>query len=98
MRTSPFFPRRLDPVLNRGERHKDPMISPEVPAGRPIGQAILDHQTHRPLLNAMGVMTIGQSQIVCLRGEAPLARSAPVLGVCQVNVQRPLAAGVAQIV
>jgi hypothetical protein len=31
IRASPFFPRRLDPVLNGGEGHEDTMVAPEMP-------------------------------------------------------------------
>jgi hypothetical protein len=74
------------------------MIPPQMPTGRPIRQAILDHQTHRPLLDAMCVMAIGQGQIVHFAGEAPPAGGALVLGVFDMQIQRPLTTGVAQIV
>ena len=74
------------------------MIPPQMPTGRPIRQAILYHQTHRPLLDAMCVMAIGQGQIVHFRGKAPPAGGTLVLGVSDMEIQRPLTADVAQIV
>src|SRR3990172_303064 len=97
-RPSPFFPRRLDPVLDGGERHKDPMVPPQMPTRHAVGKTVLDDQTHRFLLHAMGVMALGESQVVHVRVEASPAGRALVLGVGQVNVQGPTAARIAQVV
>src|SRR5664280_2912923 len=98
MRCSPFFPRRLDPILDRGERHEDPVVSPKVPTGRAIGHAVLDHQADRPLLHAVGVMALGQGQVIHVGVETPPARGALMGGVGYVNVQGPAATVVAQVV
>jgi hypothetical protein len=39
------------------------VIAPEVPAGRPVGQTIFDHQTHRPLDDTMGGVTTGRGPL-----------------------------------
>ena len=39
------------------------MVSPEVPTCWPVGQAILDHEPHRQVHHAMGVLTTGWCEI-----------------------------------
>src|SRR4029450_6277241 len=39
------------------------MVSPEVPTCWPVGQAILDHQPHRQVHHAVGVLTTGWGEI-----------------------------------
>jgi hypothetical protein len=63
MRACAFFSPRLDPVLNRGKRHKDAVVSPEVPTRWSVGQAILDHEPHSQVDHAVGVLTAGWCQI-----------------------------------
>jgi hypothetical protein len=63
MRTCAFFPPSLDPVLDRRKRDKDTMVAPEVPTCWPVGQAILDHEPHRQVHHAMGVLTTGWCEI-----------------------------------
>src|SRR5437868_7912108 len=63
MRACAFFSPRLDPVLNRGKRDKDAVVSPEVPTRWSVGQAVLDHEPHGQVYHAMGVLTSGWGQI-----------------------------------
>src|SRR6266446_3021630 len=63
MRPCAFFPPSLDPVLDRRKRDKDTMVSPEVPTCWPVGQAILDHEPHRQVHHAMGILTAGWCEI-----------------------------------
>src|SRR5947199_2983600 len=63
MRACAFFSPRLDPVLNRGKRHKDAVVSPEVPTRWSVGQAVLDHQPHGQVDHTVGVLTSGWCQI-----------------------------------
>src|SRR5712691_1593691 len=63
MRACAFFPPRLDPVLYRGKRDKDAVVSPEVPTRGPVGQAVLDHEQHGQVHHAVGVLTAGWCQI-----------------------------------
>src|SRR3972149_3535637 len=69
-----------------------------MPTRHAIGKTILDDQTHRFLLHAMGVLALGESQVVHVGVEAPPAGRALVLGVGQVNVQGSAAACIAQVV
>jgi hypothetical protein len=63
MRACAFFSPSLDPVLDRGKRDKDTVVAPEVPAGRTVGQAILDHEPHGEVYHVVGVLTAGWCQI-----------------------------------
>jgi hypothetical protein len=63
MRDWAFFPPRLDPVLDRGKRDKDAVVTPEVPTRGPIGQAVLDHQPDREIHHAVRILTAGWRQI-----------------------------------
>src|SRR5215471_8651850 len=63
MRACAFFSPRLDPVLNRGKRDKDAVVSPEVPTRWAVGQAVLDHEPHGQVYDAVGVLTSGWRQI-----------------------------------
>src|SRR5262252_6990506 len=63
MRACAFFSPRLDPVLNRGKRDKDAVVSPEVPTRWAVGQAVLDHEPHGQVYHAVGVLTSGGCQI-----------------------------------
>src|SRR6266581_4471092 len=102
MRACAFFSPSLDPVLNSRKGHKDAMIAPQVPTRWAVGQAVLDHQPHRQIDHAVGVMTAWwrQSGQVCIeilvtrgavmlrRGDHEIART-PQVEMAQV-VQRPL--------
>ena len=63
MRACAFFSPSLDPVLDRGKRHKDAVIAPQVPTGRTVGHAIFDHHTHGQVDHPMRVMTAGWGDI-----------------------------------
>src|SRR3972149_1838192 len=69
-----------------------------MPTRHAVGKTVLDDQTHCFLLHAMGVMALGESQVVHVGVEASPAGRALVLGVGQVNVQGPAAARIAQVV
>jgi hypothetical protein len=49
--------------LDGGKRDKDAVITPQMPTGRAVGQAIFDHQTHGHVDHPMGVMTPWRGQI-----------------------------------
>ena len=70
MRACAFFSPSLDPVLDRGKGHKDAVVAPEVPTRRPVGQAVLDHEPHRQIDHAVGVLTAGWRQIGEVRVES----------------------------
>src|SRR5690349_8860644 len=75
-----FFPRGLDPVLDGGVRDEDAVVAPQVPRGGLVGQAILGDQPHGPLLDAPGVLAVGQRQVGKIAGEAAATAEATMAG------------------
>src|SRR5919198_2965210 len=63
MRACAFFSPSLDPVLHGRKGHKDAMVTPQEPTGWAVGQAILDHEPHRYVDHAVGVLSAGWRQI-----------------------------------
>src|SRR6266849_8008208 len=63
MRAWAFFSPSLHPILDGRKRHKDAVVAPEVPTRRPVGQAVLDHQSYRQVNHAVRVLTAGWRQI-----------------------------------
>src|SRR6266446_4553995 len=63
MRACAFFPPRLHPVLDRGKGHKDAVVSPQMPTRRAVGQAVFNHDAHRQIDHAVGIMTAWWCQI-----------------------------------
>src|SRR5690349_17495383 len=57
-----FFSPSLDPVLEGGIRHKHPVITPQMPTGRFIGEAVLDHEAYRQVDAPMRVLALGRRQ------------------------------------
>src|SRR5581483_3345016 len=76
-----FFPRRLDPVLDGCKRNEDAMITPQVPGGRAVRQAILHHAPHGGCDDAVGVMTVWHGQIQHVGVKIMVAVPAVVLGI-----------------
>jgi hypothetical protein len=76
MRVRLFSPRRLDPVLDGGVGDEDAVVTPQVPTGGLVGQAIFSDQADGPLLDALSVAAIRQSQIGKITGEARAAAEA----------------------
>jgi hypothetical protein len=72
MRPCAFFSPSFDPVLDRGEGHKDAVVSPQVPTCRAVGQAILSHDPHRQIDHTVGVMATGWSQVREVYAEVPV--------------------------
>src|SRR5205814_6330898 len=52
----------LHPDLNCRKGDKHPVVTPQVPAGGPVGQAIFDHQPYRQINHTVGVLTAGWRQ------------------------------------
>jgi hypothetical protein len=98
MCSSAFFPPRLYPVLNRGERDKDTMVTPQVPTGGPIGQTIFDPQADGGVHHAKSVMGVGQGQIQHIGVEIVSTGSTVMLRVGYIQLSRPPGHRVAQIV
>src|SRR5438093_6255156 len=63
MRACAFFSPRLNPVLDRGKGHKDTVVSPQMPTRRAVGQAVFNHDAHRQIDHAVGIMTAWWCQI-----------------------------------
>src|SRR3989337_2056710 len=87
---SAFCPPTFDPVLNGGKRDKHAVISPQVPTGRPVRQAVFDHQPHRPRDDTVGVMALGRSQVQQVRTEVTLTLATVMLRVGEMDVARSL--------
>src|SRR5919201_2097019 len=88
MRVCAFFSPRLDPVLDRGKRDKDPVVAPEVPAGGPVGQAVLDHKPHGEIHHAVGVLTAGWCQIGEVRAKVLATLRTVMLGIGHQQITR----------
>ena len=97
MRSSAFFPPGLDPVLNRGERDEDAMVSPKAPTGHAIRQTVLHDQSHGQVDHAVRVVTARRSQCPHVRVEVLPAVGAKVNRIGELNVVWPTRENVAQI-
>src|ERR1035441_8744769 len=92
-----FFPRRLGPVLDRGKGDEYAMVSPQVPGGGAVRQAILDDAPYGGGDHAVGVVAVGHGQIQHVGVEVMIAAPAIVLGIGHVKITRPAANGIAQL-
>jgi hypothetical protein len=54
------------------------VVTPEVPAGGSVGQAVFSDETDGPLLDAAGVLAVGQGQVGKITGEATATAQAPM--------------------
>ena len=72
MRACAFFPPSLGPVLDGRKGHKDTVVAPQVPARWAVGQTVLDHEPHRQIDHAVGVLTTRWRQIRQVRLEVLL--------------------------
>src|SRR5215475_4168994 len=88
MRACAFFSPRLDPVLNRGKRDKDAVVSPEVPTRWAVGQAVLDHEPHGQVYHAVGVLTSGGCQIGEVRVKVLATLRTVMLGIGHQQITR----------
>jgi hypothetical protein len=93
-----FFPGRLDPVLDGGVGDEDEVVTPQMPTGGLIGQAVFDHQANRHALDAAGVQALGQGQVGEIDAETATAVGATMLGVGDHKIDRVARVGVAQVV
>jgi len=83
--------------LDGGERDKDPVIAPQMPAGGLIGQAILHNESHCHGDDTMSVEGFGQSVIGGVRVEEGVALRATVLRVNEFDVAGPTANQITQV-
>jgi hypothetical protein len=93
-----FFPRGLDPVLDRGPGDKDAVVTPQVPTRGAVGEPILDDEPDGGLLRADRVKRFGQSEVRHIGVEDTPAVRALVLGIADVKIDRASAARVAEVV
>src|SRR4030095_14820474 len=63
MRACAFFSPRLDPVLDRGKRDKDPVVAPQVPTRRAVGHTVFDHEADRQSNHPVGILTARRGQL-----------------------------------
>jgi hypothetical protein len=92
-----FFPSRLDPVLDGGGRDEHAVITPEVPSGIAVGQAIFGDQTDGPLLDTAGVLAVGQSQVGEIDGEATTTAEAAMAGESDHHIDGAFGPGIAEV-
>src|SRR5215216_1263986 len=63
MRDCAFFPPSLDPVLDRGKRNENPVVSPQVPTCRAVGQTVFDHDADCQIDHSVGILTARWGQV-----------------------------------
>jgi hypothetical protein len=98
MRTCAFFSPSLHPVLERGKGHEDPVVSPEMPTRRAVGQAVLDHDAHRQIDHAVGIMTARWGQITEVGGKVCATLRTVMLRIRDAQITRTPQVEIAQVV
>jgi hypothetical protein len=98
MRACAFFPPSLDPVLDRGKRDKDAVVAPQVPTRWAVGQAILDHEPHRQIHHAMGVLTARWGEIGEVRVKVLTTLRTVMLGIGDHEISRTPQVEIPQVV
>src|SRR5947199_5498540 len=93
-----FFPGRLDPVLDGGPGDEDPVVAPQVPLRRLVGQFILGDEPDGQILDAPGVVAPGVGQVGQVGGEEEVAVRAVMPGEGDDDVDGSAGARVAQVV
>src|SRR5215475_1380980 len=63
MRAYAFFYPSLDPILDGGKGHKDPVVAPQVPTRWAVGQTVFDHEADRQIDHPVGILTARWGQI-----------------------------------
>lgn len=74
------------------------MVPPQMPTGGPIGEAVLDDQSHGGPLNPEGRAGFGQGQVGRVGEEAALARRTPMLRLPEDEIDGTIVARVAKVV
>src|SRR6266487_1055063 len=98
MRACAFFSPRLDPILDRRKRHKDAVVSPEVPTRRPVRHAVLDHQSYRQINHAVRVLTAGWRQVRQVRMKVLATLGAVMLRIRDHEITRTPQVEIPQVV
>jgi hypothetical protein len=74
------------------------MVAPEMPTGALVGQSVFGDQTHRDVLDAARVVTLGQGPIRKVATEVAIAVGAMMFGINEHKIDGPSGARVAEIV
>src|SRR5215510_1583109 len=98
MRACAFFSPSLDPVLDGRKRDKDAVVAPEMPTRGPVGQAVFDHQPHRQINHAVGVLTAGWCEIGEVRIEVLATLGAVMLRIGDHEISRTPQVEITQVV
>jgi hypothetical protein len=98
MRACAFFSPSLDPILDRGKGDKHPMVTPQVPAGGTVRQAIFDHKPHRQIAHTVGVLTARWRQIREVRIEVLLTFRTVMLRIRNHEITRTPEVEIPQVV
>src|SRR5215475_5812746 len=88
MRACAFFSPSLDPVLNRGEGDKDAVVAPQVPTRWAVGHAVLNHEPHRQIDHAVGILTARGRQIGEVGTKVLATLSTVMLGIGHQQITR----------
>src|SRR2546423_1626606 len=64
------------------------MVTPQVPTRRAVGQAVLDHEPHREVHHAMGVLTPGWGEIREVGAEVLATLRTVMLGIGHKQIPR----------
>ena len=96
-RSAPFFPRRLDPVLDGSKGYEYAMVSPKVPGSSPVGQSVLHHRSYRRGHDPLGILGARWGKVGHVRVEVDITVFAAVFGIDDLNIPRPPGSQIAQI-
>ena len=84
-----LFSPGLHPVLNRGMRDEDAMVTPQMPTGGLIGQAVLHHQAHGQRHHPVGIVGLGPGQVRHVGVEVLTAVGAMMLRIAEMDLTWP---------
>ena len=98
MRPCAFFSPSLHPGLDRGKGHKDPVISPEMPACRSGGHAVFGPDADRQIDHAVGIMAARWGQIREVAAKVLVTLRTVMLGIRNDQITRTPHVEIAQIV
>ena len=74
------------------------MISPQVPTGRAVRQAVLSDEANGQLLDATGVEALGECEVGQVGGEVAATGSAAMPGECNDHLEGSAGACIAEVV
>jgi hypothetical protein len=92
-----FFPSGLDPILNGGIGDENAVVTPQVPAGGLVGQAVFDDKADGPLLDAARIPAVRQSQVGDITGETTATVEATMAGVSDDQIDGAIGPRIAEV-